>query len=242
PCRRRLRWEPADCDWSGRDSGRDGGRDRRRLDRAGGARDGGFLARHLGSRASRADRRRGRADGRRRDVRARAHELTPILAAGSGLRCYGLHLPPGAKPLLPLGLRTRRFVFMFKRQLTAALICAIGVLTFVKSQAAPATRAQFREVRLLVERIGAYRRVTWHWGRVIGVPRTPTANTASRSPDLAYRRWVMRLWQQRASRILRLASAPPHRSSWSCIHRYEGGWHANTGNGYFGGLQMDLTF
>ena len=131
---------------------------------------------------------------------------------------------------------------MFKRQLTAALICAIGVLTFVKSQAAPATRAQLREARLLVERIGAYRRVTWHWERVIGVPRTPTANTASRSPDLAYRRWVMRLWQQRASRILRLASAPPHRSSWSCIHRYEGGWHTNTGNGYYGGLQMDLTF
>jgi len=32
-----------------------------------------------------------------------------------------------------------------------------------------------------------------------------------------------------------------------CIHRHEapawaGGWHANTGNGYYGGLQMDLTF
>ena len=27
-----------------------------------------------------------------------------------------------------------------------------------------------------------------------------------------------------------------------CIHRYEAGWSANTGNGYYGGLQMDGSF
>lgn len=27
-----------------------------------------------------------------------------------------------------------------------------------------------------------------------------------------------------------------------CIHRYEGAWNANTGNGYYGGLQMDKGF
>jgi len=27
-----------------------------------------------------------------------------------------------------------------------------------------------------------------------------------------------------------------------CIHRYEGNWNANTGNGYYGGLQMTQTF
>jgi hypothetical protein len=27
-----------------------------------------------------------------------------------------------------------------------------------------------------------------------------------------------------------------------CIHRYEGAWNANTGNGYYGGLQMDRSF
>jgi hypothetical protein len=27
-----------------------------------------------------------------------------------------------------------------------------------------------------------------------------------------------------------------------CIHRYEGSWGAATGNGYYGGLQMDLSF
>ena len=27
-----------------------------------------------------------------------------------------------------------------------------------------------------------------------------------------------------------------------CIHKYEGAWNANTGNGYYGGLQMDISF
>lgn len=27
-----------------------------------------------------------------------------------------------------------------------------------------------------------------------------------------------------------------------CIHRYEASWNANTGNGYYGGLQMDINF
>lgn len=31
-------------------------------------------------------------------------------------------------------------------------------------------------------------------------------------------------------------------ADWICIHRSEGSWPANTGNGYFGGLQMDKTF
>lgn len=27
-----------------------------------------------------------------------------------------------------------------------------------------------------------------------------------------------------------------------CIHSHEGAWNANTGNGYYGGLQMDINF
>lgn len=30
--------------------------------------------------------------------------------------------------------------------------------------------------------------------------------------------------------------------AWTCIHQHEGSWPANTGNGYFGGLQMDRSF
>jgi len=32
------------------------------------------------------------------------------------------------------------------------------------------------------------------------------------------------------------------RSAFLCIHRYEAGWSADTGNGYYGGLQMDVSF
>jgi len=31
-------------------------------------------------------------------------------------------------------------------------------------------------------------------------------------------------------------------SAFTCIHHYEGAWNANTGNGYYGGLQMDRRF
>lgn len=30
--------------------------------------------------------------------------------------------------------------------------------------------------------------------------------------------------------------------AFNCIHRYEGDWNANTGNNYYGGLQMDMNF
>jgi len=31
-------------------------------------------------------------------------------------------------------------------------------------------------------------------------------------------------------------------TAFTCIHKYEGAWNANTGNGYYGGLQMDYSF
>jgi hypothetical protein len=30
--------------------------------------------------------------------------------------------------------------------------------------------------------------------------------------------------------------------AFTCIHRSEASWDANTGNGYYGGLQMDMSF
>lgn len=35
---------------------------------------------------------------------------------------------------------------------------------------------------------------------------------------------------------------PPHYNQWLCIHSNEGAWDANTGNGFYGGLQMDWSF
>jgi len=45
-----------------------------------------------------------------------------------------------------------------------------------------------------------------------------------------------------ASLLAAPTSKPPHYNQWLCIHRHEGAWNANTGNGYYGGLQMDWSF
>lgn len=52
-------------------------------------------------------------------------------------------------------------------------------------------------------------------------------------------------WHRHVLKVLRAA---PSRvrihmlGAWLCIHHYEGGWTDATGNGYYGGLQMDTTF
>jgi hypothetical protein len=64
-------------------------------------------------------------------------------------------------------------------------------------------------------------------------------------------RATLQLWQQRsAAAALSVAlhgARQPNVPGWlaadfACIHRYEGAWTSNTGNGYYGGLQMDLAF
>jgi hypothetical protein len=64
-------------------------------------------------------------------------------------------------------------------------------------------------------------------------------------------RATLRLWQRRSALAAvavaehgeSLAAIPADLSaSFLCIHHYEGAWNANTGNGYYGGLQMDLSF
>jgi len=60
---------------------------------------------------------------------------------------------------------------------------------------------------------------------------------------------TLRLWQRRLAaatiQVLRHGHRPLPRvlsSAFLCIHHYEGAWDSNTGNGYYGGLQMDRRF
>jgi hypothetical protein len=75
---------------------------------------------------------------------------------------------------------------------------------------------------------------TWRWQLVVGRRRSHSAAPLS-SPR------ALRFWRRRARRVLRLASNPPHKSAWLCIHRYEGRWR-DGGDPYWGGLQMDRGF
>jgi len=117
-------------------------------------------------------------------------------------------------------------------------------LASLGGRVAPAS-ADERRLSVL-ERISVFQGETWRWQRLMGKPRTRTTNSAARSPDRAYRAWVLDLWRGRARTARRQAAHPPHLAAWLCIHRGERnaaeGWATNTGNGYYGGLQMDQSF
>jgi hypothetical protein len=62
---------------------------------------------------------------------------------------------------------------------------------------------------------------------------------------------TLRLWQERSAEaavaVARHGYARPRipadlQDAFLCIHRFEGAWDSNTGNGYYGGLQMDTAF
>ena len=83
-------------------------------------------------------------------------------------------------------------------------------------------------------------------------PGTVTRSFAS--ARAANDRETLRLWQARSAAaavavVLHAKTQPDPTSlpSWLreaflCIHSYEGAWTSNTGNGYYGGLQMDWGF
>ncbi len=134
----------------------------------------------------------------------------------------------------------------------AALACsgAFVLVALARPAEAPAGErrpaASTAGAAMTVRLIDRYRRETWRWQKLMRRTRTPSNHTARRSPDPAYRAWVLRLWKQRAVRARRQAHNPPRRSAWLCIYRHERhprmGWRTRTGNGYFGGLQMDIAF
>jgi hypothetical protein len=95
----------------------------------------------------------------------------------------------------------------------------------------------------IIEDIHIYRSHTWRYQKLMGTPLTPYANHAENDPSVKYKLWVRQLWLSRAARAKRrFAVGPPHVRQWQCIHHFEGSWTANTGNGYYGGLQMDIQF
>ena len=114
----------------------------------------------------------------------------------------------------------------------------------VSAAAVPATgpgdvAAASHDVRV-VQLVDKYRQATWRWQRLMRVPLTPARQRSSSRET--FRRATVRVWRQRAKRAYRRAHNPPREAAWLCIHRHEAAWTANTGNGYYGGLQMDMSF
>jgi len=131
---------------------------------------------------------------------------------------------------------------LFVRLSVVAAAFTVSLATMTGTTAATAASTRIAQI----EAIDQLRTQTWRWQSLMRKPHTPTAFAERRTRDSAYLTWVRRLWQRRAARAERQAVNPPHRGQWLCIHRYERnpaqGWRTHTGNGYYGGLQMDLAF
>ena len=102
----------------------------------------------------------------------------------------------------------------------------------------------------LSRRVAYSKRLTLRLRRIY--PGTVTRAFASARAGSG--RALLQLWQARsaASALAVVLHAKPEpvvpeipaflASAFTCIHRYEGAWTSNTGNGYYGGLQMDIAF
>jgi hypothetical protein len=127
----------------------------------------------------------------------------------------------------------------------AALACAVALL-IPSEEAAAGERQLAAGSTYLTSKIDRWRQRTWYWQRVMGKRLYPTAYLDRASRSLTYRQWVLELWKGRALKAKRRALRPPHLKRWLCVFRHERhpaqGWRTQTGNGYYGGLQMDLTF
>jgi hypothetical protein len=110
-----------------------------------------------------------------------------------------------------------------------------------KATAAKQAAAAQRAHRYLNHMIHQAQDNTWRWEHVYGPTRTP-ASAPEQIKGLSYKRYVLKKWQSRAHEAYLKATNPPNYSSWMCIHHYEGAWNSATGNGYYGGLQMDSSF
>jgi hypothetical protein len=124
--------------------------------------------------------------------------------------------------------------------LVGVLVLALAALTHTDSADAATQRAT------MLAQIDDLRAETWHWQRLMMKPRTPTNYSERTTRSHAYRTWIRNVWRLRAEQAERRAKHPPHRRQWQCIHRYERhprqGWRTRTGNGFYGGLQMNIAF
>jgi hypothetical protein len=103
-----------------------------------------------------------------------------------------------------------------------------------------------RSAKRTLNAIEAHRAATWRWQRLMGTRLTPTTYAERRGRGIRYLDWLEELWARRARAARKKAFRVPRAGAWRCIMRYESHpeqrWQTHTGNGYYGGLQMDLGF
>ena len=126
---------------------------------------------------------------------------------------------------------------------TLLLACALALAAPTGAGLARTTaRVTQADHQRVLRKIARYRRTAWRLESLVMARRTPSSGAAWRLRDYRFRVHVLRGWRRRATAVWRRFSNPPNEAAWECIHRGEGAWDGNTGNGFYGGLQMDLEF
>jgi hypothetical protein len=144
------------------------------------------------------------------------------------------------------GAYLRWTLMVWEKNAHAATVAAVRSLRTrlgVELPAPPAVHAS------LQARIAYSKRVTRRLRVIYPVHRTSSRFLASARPA---HETQLTLWGARAAAAtldvsrhvtrMTLAGPPQLTRAFLCIHHYEGAWNAATGNGYYGGLQMNLTF
>lgn len=109
----------------------------------------------------------------------------------------------------------------------------------------------------VVQGVYYYRGQTRLWERKQEKAPSKSTFNASLVRSCKYTIWVAHHWKHKAraarqsylvwykerkEAATRKLATGALTSDWACIHSHEGDWNANTGNGYYGGLQMDYGF
>ncbi len=94
--------------------------------------------------------------------------------------------------------------------------------------------------------ITAHRLAVWRWQDRMHRQRSFYAHRATNASERLL--WRLQRYWEHLHYLIRwvrwpeyqatLAPAIGHYAGWMCIHRGEGSWNAQTGNGFYGGLQM----
>jgi Transglycosylase-like domain len=142
------------------------------------------------------------------------------------------------------------------RLVVAALCVSLPALTAgveatvsdaaLRAEMSAAGRAQMkRDIRVIDHARGRVR----YWRRVMGLrrPRPAVSLRELRRTTSTVTAHQRAHWKRRARAARRHGKHPPHLAGWRCIRRHETGspfpgWRTRTGNGYYGGLQMDRSF
>jgi hypothetical protein len=113
-----------------------------------------------------------------------------------------------------------------------------------RGEVAAARAPRLATHRLRRQVAGLYRRVVER-SEDLGVTAPAPMRLATAEPALLRQRdhWQS-VGEFLAARreVRRGEELTPRWGAWMCIHEHEGSWEAATGNGYYGGLQMDMNF